>query len=112
MTTHGGRRESDLDALEWCREAVERGAGELLVNSMDADGTLAGFDLELTRRVRDLASVPVIASGGAGTLEHLREALTEGRADAALAASIFHFGTYTVGEAKRYLKQRGVEVRV
>jgi cyclase len=111
VTTHGGRRESDLDALEWCREAVERGAGELLVNSMDADGTLAGFDLELTRRVRDLASVPVIASGGAGKLEHFAPAIEAG-ADAVLAASVFHDGTFTVGEVKQAIAASGFEVRL
>ncbi len=97
VTTHGGRQESDLDALEWCRESVERGAGELLVNSMDADGTLAGFDLELTRKVRELVSVPVIASGGAGKLEHFAPAIAAG-ADAVLAASVFHYGTFNVGQ--------------
>lgn len=111
VTTHGGRRESDLDALEWCREAVERGAGELLVNSMDADGTLAGFDLELTRRVREIASVPVIASGGAGELSHFAPAVEAG-ADAVLAASVFHDGTFTVGEVKRAIADAGYEVRL
>lgn len=111
VTTHGGRRESDLDALEWCREAVERGAGELLVNSMDADGTLAGFDLELTSRVRELASVPVIASGGAGELEHFAPAIAAG-ADAVLAASVFHDGTFTVGEVKQAFADAGYEVRL
>jgi len=110
VTTHGGRTESDLDALEWCREAVERGAGELLVNSMDADGTLAGFDLELTARVRELASVPVIASGGAGKLEHFAPAIEAG-ADAVLAASVFHDGTFTVGQVKRAIAEAGYEVR-
>src|SRR5690606_23859431 len=94
VTTHGGSRETDIDALEWCTEVVDRGAGELLVNSMDADGTLAGFDLELTRKVRDLVSVPVIASGGAGKLEHFAPAVAAG-ADAVLAASVFHNGTFT-----------------
>ena len=111
VTTHGGRRESDLDALEWCREAVERGAGELLVNSMDADGTLAGFDLELTARVRELASVPVIASGGAGKLEHFAPAIEAG-ADAVLAASVFHDGTFTVGQVKQAIAESGFEVRL
>lgn len=110
VTTHGGRRESDLDALEWCREVVERGAGELLVNSMDADGTLAGFDLELTRLVREIASVPVIASGGAGRLEHFAPAIAAG-ADAVLAASVFHDGTFTVGQVKRAIAEAGYEVR-
>ena len=110
VTTHGGRRESDLDALDWCREVVERGAGELLVNSMDADGTLAGFDLELTGLVRDLVSVPVIASGGAGSLDHFAPAIAAG-ADAVLAASVFHDGTFTVGEVKRAIAAAGYEVR-
>ncbi|XPP25759.1 MAG: imidazole glycerol phosphate synthase subunit HisF [Leucobacter sp.] len=111
VTTHGGSRETDLDALEWCREAVERGAGELLVNSMDADGTLAGFDLELTARVRELASVPVIASGGAGRLEHFAPAIEAG-ADAVLAASVFHDGTFTVGQVKQAIAEAGYEVRL
>lgn len=110
VTTHGGRRESDLDALEWCREAVERGAGELLVNSMDADGTLAGFDLELTSRVREIASVPLIASGGAGKLEHFAPAIEAG-ADAVLAASVFHDGTFTVDQVKQAIAEVGYEVR-
>ena len=111
VTTHGGRKETDLDALAWCREAVERGAGELLVNSMDADGTLAGFDLELTRKVRELATVPVIASGGAGKLAHFARAVEAG-ADAVLAASVFHDGTFAVGEVKRALAEAGYEVRL
>ncbi|NLB47597.1 MAG: imidazole glycerol phosphate synthase subunit HisF [Microbacteriaceae bacterium] len=110
VTTHGGSRETTLDALEWCAEAVERGAGELLVNSMDADGTLDGFDLELIRKVRELSSVPVIASGGAGTLEHFAPAVEAG-ADAVLAASVFHYGTFTVGEVKDSLKRAGYTVR-
>lgn len=110
VTTHGGSRETDLDALEWCAEAVERGAGELLVNSMDADGTLDGFDLELIRQVRSLSSVPVIASGGAGKLEHFAPAVAAG-ADAVLAASVFHYGTFTVGEVKDSLRQAGYTVR-
>lgn len=111
VTTHGGKRESDLDALAWCREAVERGVGELLVNSMDADGTLAGFDLELTARVREIASVPVIASGGAGKLEHFAPAIEAG-ADAVLAASVFHDGVLTVGEVKQAIADAGYEVRL
>lgn len=111
VTTHGGRTESDLDALEWAREAVERGAGELLVNSMDADGTLAGFDLELISEVRALCTVPVIASGGAGKLEHFPPAIAAG-ADAVLAASIFHDGTFTVGQVKQELAAAGYEVRL
>ena len=111
VTTHGGKRETDLDALDWCREAVERGAGELLVNSMDADGTLAGFDLELTAAVRALASVPVIASGGAGALEHFAPAVDAG-ADAVLAASVFHDGTFTVGQVKHAPADAGHTVRL
>ena len=111
VTTHGGRRESDLDALAWCAEVTERGAGELLVNSMDADGTLAGFDLELVRNVRALSSVPVIASGGAGKLEHFAPAVEAG-ADAVLAASVFHDGTFTIGEVKHALADAGYPVRL
>ncbi len=111
VTTHGGRTESDLDALEWSREVVQRGAGELLVNSMDADGTLAGFDLELIERVRELCTVPVIASGGAGKLEHFPPAVAAG-ADAVLAASVFHDGTFTVGQVKQTLADAGYEVRL
>ncbi|MBP6685881.1 MAG: imidazole glycerol phosphate synthase subunit HisF [Leucobacter sp.] len=111
VTTHGGKRETELDALEWCREAVERGAGELLVNSMDADGTQDGFDLELVRKVRELASVPVIASGGAGELEHFAPAVEAG-ADAVLAASVFHYGKFTIGDVKRALADAGHTVRL
>lgn len=110
VTTHGGKRETDLDALEWCREAVDRGAGELLVNSMDADGTLAGFDLELTRKVREISHVPVIASGGAGRLEDFAPAVEAG-ADAVLAASVFHDGMFTIGQVKRALADAGCTVR-
>ncbi len=110
--THGGRRPVGRDAVEWAREAVRLGAGEILLTSMDRDGTKDGYDLELTRAVAQAVQVPVIASGGAGSLEHLWEGLVEGRADAALAASIFHFGIHTVAEAKRYLHERGVEVRL
>jgi cyclase len=109
--THGGRRPTGRDALEWAREAVELGAGEILLTSMDRDGTKDGYDLELTRAVAEGVTVPVIASGGAGSLEHLWEGLTEGRADAVLAASIFHFGIHTIAEAKAYLRARGVAVR-
>src|SRR5690606_18757278 len=111
VTTHGGKKESNLDALAWCREAVERGAGELLVNSMDADGTLAGYDLELTRLVRDIADVPIIASGGAGELEHFAPAIEAG-ADAVLAASVFHDGKFTVRQVKQAIAQAGYEVRL
>ena len=109
--TYGGRRPAGRDALDWAREAVALGAGEILLTSMDRDGTKDGYDLELTRAVSQSVSVPVIASGGAGSLEHLYEGLVDGCADAALAASIFHFGTHTIAEAKAYLRGRGVEVR-
>jgi imidazole glycerol-phosphate synthase subunit HisF len=110
--THGGRRPVERFATEWAQEAVALGAGEILLTSMDRDGTRDGYDLELTRAVSEAVSVPVIASGGAGSLEHLREGLVEGQADAVLAASIFHFGLHTIAEAKRYLRERGVEVRL
>ncbi|PYM86725.1 MAG: imidazole glycerol phosphate synthase subunit HisF [Candidatus Rokuibacteriota bacterium] len=110
--THGGRRPAGRDAIAWAREVEAFGAGEILLTSMDRDGTRDGYDLELTRAISESVSVPVIASGGAGTLEHLWEGLAEGRADAVLAASIFHFGTYSIGEAKAYLRSRGVEVRL
>jgi cyclase len=110
--THGGRRPTGRDAVEWAQEAVRLGAGEILLTSMDRDGTKDGYDLELTRAVSEGVHVPVIASGGAGSLEHLCEGLVEGQADAVLAASIFHFGIHTIAEAKQYLRQRGVEVRV
>jgi cyclase len=109
--THGGRRATGRDAVAWAREAVALGAGEILLTSMDRDGTKDGYDLELTRAVSDAVTVPVIASGGAGSLEHFYEALVDGRADAALAASLFHFGIHTIAEAKRYLADRGVKVR-
>ncbi|SJM53600.1 imidazole glycerol phosphate synthase subunit HisF [Gulosibacter sp. 10] len=110
VTTHGGRRETDLDAVEWARESCRRGAGELLVNSMDADGTKAGFDLELIRRVREVADVPVIASGGAGRVEHFAPAVGAG-ADAVLAASVFHYGEMTIAEVKRSLADADLPVR-
>ena len=110
--THGGRRPAGRDAIAWAREVEAFGAGEILLTSMDRDGTRDGYDLELTRAISESVSVPVIASGGAGTLEHLWEGLAVGRADAVLAASIFHFGTYSIGEAKTYLRSRGVEVRL
>ncbi len=110
--THGGRTPTGRDAIEWAREVADRGAGEILLTSMDRDGTGKGFDLELTAAISDAVSLPVIASGGVGSLEHLREGVVEGRADAVLAASIFHFGQHTVGEAKAYLKARGVCVRL
>jgi imidazole glycerol-phosphate synthase subunit HisF len=110
VTTHGGRTETDLDALAWAREAIERGAGELLVNSIDADGTKQGFDLELVAAMRELSSVPVIASGGAGALEHFAPAVAAG-ADAVLAASVFHDGMLTIGQVKDALRAEGVVVR-
>jgi cyclase len=110
--THGGRRRTSRDAVTWASEVVELGAGELLLTSMDRDGTQDGYDLALTRTIAELVSVPVIASGGAGSLEHLYEGLTAGQADAVLAASIFHFGAYSIGEAKAYLRARGLEVRL
>jgi cyclase len=110
--THGGRQPAGRDAVAWAQEAVALGAGEILLTSMDRDGTKDGYDLELTRAVSEAVTVPVIASGGAGTLEHFHEALTDGRADAALAASLFHFGIHTIAETKRYLAERGVEVRL
>ena len=109
--THGGRTASGRDAVAWAREVVERGAGELLVTSMDRDGHQRGYDLELLRAISDAVDVPVIASGGAGTPEHLYEALTAGGADAVLAASIFHFGTHDIASLKRYLAGRGVPMR-
>ena len=110
--THGGRRPAGRDAIEWAREVERRGAGEILLTSMDRDGTGDGYDLELTRAVSEAVSLPVIASGGAGALEHLHAALTEGKADAALVATVFHFGQHSVGEAKAFLRERGVPVRV
>ncbi len=109
--THGGRRDTGRDAVGWAREAAALGAGEILLTSMDADGTKDGYDLELTARVSESVGVPVIASGGAGTLEHLAEALLAGKADAVLAASIFHFKQHTIGEAKALLSARGLPMR-
>ena len=109
--THGGRRATGLDAIEWAVRVTELGAGEILLTSMDRDGTKNGYDLALTRAVSDAVRVPVIASGGVGSLEHLRAGLVEGHADAVLAASIFHYGEHTVGECKAYLRQHGVPVR-
>jgi cyclase len=109
--THGGRRAAKLDAVEWAARAERLGAGEILLTSMDADGTRDGFDIELTRAVADAVRIPVIASGGAGKLEHFYDALVEGRASAVLAASLFHFGEYKVSEVKDYLRGRGVVVR-
>jgi cyclase len=110
--THGGRRATGIDAVAWAIQMVEFGAGELLLTSMDRDGTKAGFDLAVTRAISDAVPVPVIASGGVGNLSHLAAGVKEGGADAVLAASIFHFGEYTVPQAKQYLAEHGVEVRL
>lgn len=109
--SHGGRRNTGIDTVEWAVRGVELGAGEILLTSMDTDGTCSGYDCELTRAVSTAVNVPVIASGGAGTLEHLAEVLDRGKADAVLAASIFHFGTYTVPQAKEFLQSRNIPVR-
>jgi len=110
--THGGRKPTGLDAVQWAQRMVEYGAGEILLTSMDRDGTREGFDLALTRAVAEAVSVPVIASGGVGNLQHLVEGILEGKADAVLAASIFHFGEYTVAEAKQVMREAGIEVRL
>lgn len=110
--THGGRKPTGLDAVQWAKKMESLGAGELLVTSMDRDGTRSGFDLELTRAISDAVDIPIIASGGVGNLQHLVDGVKIGHADAVLAASIFHFGEYTVDEAKRYMKQHGIEVRL
>jgi cyclase len=110
--THGGRKPTGRDAIEWAREVERLGAGEILLTSMDRDGTRQGFDLDLTRAISDAVTIPVIASGGVGTLQHLADGVTLGRADAVLAASIFHFGEYTVREAKQYMAARGIAVRL
>jgi len=110
--THGGRKPTGIDAVEWARRMVRLGAGEILLTSMDRDGTRDGFDLELTRTISEAVPVPVIASGGVGNLEHLAEGILDGKADAVLAASIFHFGEYTVNDAKRHMAGRGIEVRL
>jgi cyclase len=109
--THGGRTPTGLDAVDWARQVAELGAGEILLTSMDRDGTKQGFDLELTRAVADAVAVPVIASGGAGTLQHLADGVLHGRADAVLAASIFHYGEFTIGQAKSYLAAQGISMR-
>lgn len=110
--THGGRKPTELDAIEWAADVCRRGAGEILLTSMDADGTKAGYDIELTRAVSEAVSIPVIASGGAGNLDHMVDVLKNGKADAVLAASIFHFGEYTVNDVKQYLSKQGLPMRL
>ena len=110
--THGGRKNTGLDAIEWAKQVERLGAGELLLTSMDRDGTKIGFDLQLTRVIADAVEIPVIASGGVGNLDHLVAGVTEGHADAVLAASIFHFGEYTVRQAKEYMAEHGIEMRL
>ena len=112
MYINGGRTKTGLDVLDWIKRGVALGAGEILLTSMDADGTKDGYDIALTRAVSEMVDVPVIASGGAGNLEHFYEVLTAGKADAVLAASVFHYGQFTVREVKEYLRSRGVEVRL
>lgn len=109
--THGGRNDTSIDAVEWAKRMADYGAGELLLTSMDRDGTKSGFDLDLTRTISDAVSVPVIASGGVGNLQHLVDGIREGHASAVLAASIFHFGQHTIGEAKQFMKDAGIPVR-
>ena len=110
--SHGGRENTGKDAVEWAKEIAARGAGEILLTSMDSDGTKNGYDLELNKLISETVEVPIIASGGAGNLEHLADAVTIGKADAILAASIFHFGTYSVAQAKEFLKTKGIPVRL
>jgi cyclase len=110
--THGGRKEAGLDAVEWAKEAVALGAGEIVLNSIDADGTKAGYDIEITRRISEAVGVPIVASGGAGNLDHMVDVLKEGKADAVLAASIFHFGEFTVGDVKAHLAKADIPVRL
>jgi cyclase len=110
--THGGRNATGLDAVDWARRMTEAGAGEILLTSMDRDGTRDGFDLALTRAVSDAVTVPVIASGGVGSKAHLADGILEGHADAVLAASVFHFGDFTVRDSKQYMQSRGIEVRL
>ena len=109
--TYGGRTPTKISAVEWAQKAVKMGAGEILLTSMDRDGTKSGYDVELTRAISEAVTVPVIASGGAGNLQHLFEVLDEGKADAVLAASIFHYGEYTIRQAKEYLTQKGIPIR-
>ena len=109
--THGGRTQTDLKAFDWCLDCQQRGAGEILLTSMDKDGTKDGFDIEILRKISNNVNIPVIASGGAGNLDHLYQAIVKGNADAVLAASIFHFGEYTISQAKEYLKAKGILVR-
>lgn len=110
--THGGRKPTGIDAIEWAKQMTERGAGELLVTSMDGDGTRQGYDLQLTRAISDAVNIPVIASGGVGNLQHLADGVLQGGADAVLAASIFHFGDYTIGEAKAFMAAQGIPMRL
>ena len=110
--THGGRKPTGLDAVEWARRVESLGAGEILLTSMDADGTKFGYDVALTRAVSEAVTIPVIASGGAGKLEHMADVLNAGKADAVLAASVFHFGEFTVGDAKKFLREKGIRVRL
>ncbi|HEY0454794.1 MAG TPA: imidazole glycerol phosphate synthase subunit HisF [Verrucomicrobiae bacterium] len=110
--SHGGRKPTGMEAVEWAEKAVALGAGEIVLNSIDADGTRAGFDIAITRRISESVGVPVVASGGAGRLEHMAEVLLDGKADAVLAASIFHFGTYTVATVKQFLAEKGIPVRL
>ena len=110
--THGGRNNTGLDAIAWAQRVEQLGAGEILLTSMDRDGTQSGFDLELTRAISDAVGIPVIASGGVGSLQHLADGITQGRADAVLAASIFHFGQHTVGQAKHFMAAQGIPVRL
>ena len=110
--THGGRKPTGLNAIEWAKKVTDLGAGEILLTSMDCDGTKKGYDIELTCAISEAVTIPIIASGGAGSLEHLREVLVDGKADAALAASIFHFKKYTINQTKEFLKEKGVIVRL
>jgi len=110
--THGGRNDTGIDAIEWAKESYERGAGELLITSMDSDGTKAGFANDLNSRIAEVVNIPIIASGGAGTMEHMKEAFTKGNADAALAASIFHFREIDIMDLKRYLRDNNIPVRI